>query len=68
MPSYWFHLVVNPLKTEFLYNFIYKSSSYLTGNTLCLHYKAQLVNAVWGNSRFIVRTIRNTQIHCVGRM
>jgi hypothetical protein len=30
---------------------IYKSSSYLTGNKLRLRYKAQPVNAVWGNSR-----------------
>jgi hypothetical protein len=45
---------VNALKTEFLHNFIYKSSSYLTGNTLRLHYKAQPVNAVWGNSRCLL--------------
>jgi hypothetical protein len=43
--------VLNPLKTEFLLNNIYKSSPYLTGNTLRLHYKAQPVNAAWGNSR-----------------
>jgi hypothetical protein len=30
---------------------IYKNSSYLTGNTLRLRYKAQPVNAVGGNSR-----------------
>jgi hypothetical protein len=42
---------VNPLKTEFLLNNIYKFSSYLTGNTLRLHYKAQPVNAVWGKNR-----------------
>jgi hypothetical protein len=29
----------------------YIYSSYLTGNTLRLCYKAQPVNAVWGNSR-----------------
>jgi hypothetical protein len=40
---------LNPLKT-----FVYKSSSYLTGNTLRLHYKAQPVNAVWGNSRCLL--------------
>jgi hypothetical protein len=41
-------------------------SPYLTGNTLRLRYGAQLVNAVLGKqSLFIVRTIRNTQIHCV---
>jgi hypothetical protein len=33
-------------KTEFLLNTIYKFSSYLTGNTLRLRYKAQPVNAV----------------------
>jgi hypothetical protein len=44
----------NPLKTEFLLNDIYKSSSYLTGNTLRLHHKAQPVNAVWGNSHWLV--------------
>jgi hypothetical protein len=37
---------VNPLETEFLLNTIYKFSSYLTGNTLRLHYKAQPVNTV----------------------
>jgi hypothetical protein len=45
---------INPLKTEFIHNFIYKFSSYLTGNTLRLHYKAQPVNAVWGNSRCLL--------------
>jgi hypothetical protein len=35
------------------------------GNTLRLRYRAQPVNAVWGNSRFIVRTIRNTQTQSV---
>jgi hypothetical protein len=44
----------NPLKTEFLPNNIYKSSLYLTGNTLRLRYKAQPVNAVWGNSRCLL--------------
>jgi hypothetical protein len=29
----------------------YRHSPYLTGNTLRLHYRAQPVNAVWGNSR-----------------
>jgi hypothetical protein len=41
----------NPLKTEFLLNSIYESSSYLTGNTLRLRYKDQPVNAVWENNR-----------------
>jgi hypothetical protein len=45
---------LNPLKTEFLLTNIYKSSSYLTGNTLRLRYKAQPVNAVWGNSRCLL--------------
>jgi hypothetical protein len=48
---------INPLKTEFLLNNIYKSSSYLTRNTLRLRYKAQPL--------FIVRTIWNREIHCV---
>jgi hypothetical protein len=29
-------------------------SSYFTGNTLCLFYKAQPVNAVWGNIRCLL--------------
>jgi hypothetical protein len=33
---------------------IYKLSSYLTGNTLRLRYKAQPVNAVWGNRRCLL--------------
>jgi hypothetical protein len=44
----------NPLKTEFLPNNIYKFSSYLAGNTLRLYYKAQPVNAVWGNNRCLL--------------
>jgi hypothetical protein len=35
-------------------NNIYKFSSYLTGNTSRLHYKAQPVNAVCGNSRCLL--------------
>jgi hypothetical protein len=46
--------LVNPVKTGFLLNNICKSSPYRTGNTLCLRYKAQLVNAVWGNSRCLL--------------
>jgi hypothetical protein len=38
--------VLNPLKNEFLENNIYKSGSYLTGDTLRLCYKDQPVNAV----------------------
>jgi hypothetical protein len=45
---------LNPLKSEYLLNNIYKCSPYLTGNTLRLHYKAQPVNAVWGNSRCLL--------------
>jgi hypothetical protein len=44
----------NPLKTEFLLNNIYKYSSNLTGNILRHRYKAQPVNAVWGNSRCLL--------------
>jgi hypothetical protein len=44
----------NFLKTEFLHNFIYKYSPYLTGNTLRLRYKCQPVNAVWENSRCLL--------------
>jgi hypothetical protein len=39
---------------EFLKPNIYKFSSYLTGNTLCLRYRDQPVNAVWGNSRCLL--------------
>jgi hypothetical protein len=47
----------------------HRYSPYRTGNTLRLHYTAQPVNAVWGKqSLFIVRTIRNTQIHSEGKM
>jgi hypothetical protein len=46
--------IINHLKTEFLHNFIYKFSLYLTGNTLRLRYKAQQVKAVWGNSRCLL--------------
>jgi hypothetical protein len=49
----WNH-ELNPIKTEFLLNNIYKSRPYLTGNTLRLHYNAQPVNAVWGNSRCLL--------------
>jgi hypothetical protein len=41
-------------------------SSYITGSTLCLRYEAQTDNAVWGNSRCTVRTIRKiTDTLCV---
>jgi hypothetical protein len=39
----WF---INPWKTEFLQNSVWKLSLYLTGNPLCLSYTTQLVNAV----------------------
>jgi hypothetical protein len=41
-------------------NNIYKSSPYLTGNTLRRHYKAQPVNAVWGNSRCLLWELYGT--------
>jgi hypothetical protein len=44
--TYLYGFPLNSLKTEYLLNNIYKFSSYLTGNTLRLHYKAQPVNAV----------------------
>jgi hypothetical protein len=46
--------VVNPLKIEFIRINTYKSSSYLTGNILRLRCRAQPVNAVWGNSRWLL--------------
>jgi hypothetical protein len=62
-------ITISPLKTEFLLNNIYKFSSYLTENTLRLRYKDQTLNAVQGKKTlFIVRTIRNAQIHSVGRI
>jgi hypothetical protein len=50
----WIIVLFNPLKTEFFHNFIHKSSSYLTGNTLLHHYKTQPVNAVWGKSHCLL--------------
>jgi hypothetical protein len=38
---------LNPLKAEFLHNLIYKSSLYLTGNTIRFRYKDQTVNVVY---------------------
>jgi hypothetical protein len=40
--------------TNTLPNNIYEFSSYLTGNTLRLRYKAQPGNVVWGNSRCLL--------------
>jgi hypothetical protein len=45
---------LNPSNTEFILNNVYKFCLHLTGNTLRLHYKAQPVNAVWGNSRCLL--------------
>jgi hypothetical protein len=46
-----------------------RGSLYLTGNTLRLRYRAQPVNAVWGNSRcFENRTEHTDSAHCVGRL
>jgi hypothetical protein len=47
-------LVVNSLRTEFHQNYIHIFSPYLTGNTSRLHYRAQPVNAVCGNSRCLL--------------
>jgi hypothetical protein len=46
-------ILFNHLKAEIRLN-IYKFSSYLTGNKLRLHYKDQLVNAVWGKTRCLL--------------
>jgi hypothetical protein len=46
--------LINHLKTEFLPNNVYKFCPYLTGYTFRLYYKAQPVNAVWGNSRCLL--------------
>jgi hypothetical protein len=40
-------------------------SLYLTGNTLRLHYKAQPVKAVWGNSRCLLREPYGTHRYTV---
>jgi len=34
----------------------------------CFHWKDQLVNAVWGNKWFIVRTVWHTEIHFVDKV
>jgi hypothetical protein len=41
-------------------------SSYLTGNTLRLRYRAQPVNAVWGNSRCLLWESYGTHKYTVG--
>jgi hypothetical protein len=43
---YFYYIRFNTLKTECFLDNIYKSSSYLTGNTLRLCYKVQPINAV----------------------
>jgi hypothetical protein len=45
---------IKPLKTEFLIYNIYKNSVRTSQETLRLRYKAQPVNAVWGNSRCLL--------------
>jgi hypothetical protein len=45
---------VRDQRDRIFHNSIYKFSSYLTGNILRLLYKAQPVNAVWGNSRCLL--------------
>jgi hypothetical protein len=45
---------INRLKTEFLLNNTYKSSLYLTGNTLLYRYRAQSVNAVQRKSHSLL--------------
>jgi hypothetical protein len=59
---------INPLKTEFLTCDIYKSSPYLTGKPLRRHYKAQPVNAAWGNSRCLLWEPYGAYRYTVGRM
>jgi hypothetical protein len=41
---------------------------YLTGNTSRLHYKAQQINAVWGNSHCLLWEPYETHKYTVGRM
>jgi hypothetical protein len=41
-------------------------SSYLTGNTLSLRYRAQQVNAIWGNSRCLFWERYETEVHSLG--
>jgi hypothetical protein len=42
-------VMVEGWRISILINIKFKSSPYLTGNTLCLRYRAQPVNAVWVN-------------------
>jgi len=41
------------LKTNVYLNYIEKFSSYLTENTIYVHYKDQIFNAVWVNNHCI---------------
>jgi hypothetical protein len=41
-------------KHAYIYIYICKHSSYLSENTLHLRYRGQPVNAVWGNSRYLL--------------
>jgi hypothetical protein len=50
--------VFNLLKTEFLLNNIYTNSVRTSQETSRLHYKAQPVNAVWGNNRCLLENHR----------
>jgi hypothetical protein len=49
-------------------NAVYINSVRTSQETHDIRYKTQPVNAVGKQSLFIVRTVRNTQIHSVGRM
>jgi hypothetical protein len=51
----------NPVKTKAHVNNNWKFSPFLTENTTLHHYKAQMVNAVWGN--IAVHTEDHTSLH-----
>jgi hypothetical protein len=57
------HGKTNLSRTQFLLNNICNSSLYITGNALRLFYKAQPVNAVWGNSRCLLWEPYGTNSH-----
>jgi hypothetical protein len=59
--------VTTALKPDVHLSNIYKFSSYLTGNTLRLRYKAQRLILFRETVAVYCETMRNTQIHCVGR-
>jgi hypothetical protein len=50
-PVYAKEFYFNPLKHELRLNNIKKLSPYFKENTNRLHYKDQLLNAIWGNNR-----------------